>query len=353
MLIHNVCWVPPCFHLHDELALGCALCSLLFCEHFAAGVTSMDECNHRLHLACNGLHHINVLLGCQILSMCEAADFKFYVWNLDCYPHIAGMSVVVIETLSWICQHSRALLRATEIFSPVCRLSNTLVWRTHGPSWRTPCRSNGLWWSCITWQSSSWHPAVLSQGNMWDSLHFLHEIGHLQVVPWWYTVYPKKYAHGFVVLCFVVVMQSFIMNSHEVFIHIHPGCFAGTGAIVRLPQCQWSKPDGYGKISQCITTTKHSKAKTVCIFLGIYCNVLTEGIIFMDHHTFITGMDRLSEVLIFYCWEWPHVLHHVSGDFPCNMMLFCGIQFPKSRNTDDSGSRRRCWFLLGLRRHPH
>ena len=85
------------------------------------------------------------------------------------------------------------------------------------------------------------------------------------------TVYPKKYAHGFVVLCFVVVMQSFIMNSHEVFIHIHRGCFAGTGAIVRLPQCQWSKPDGYRKISQCITTTKHSKAKTVCIFLGIYC----------------------------------------------------------------------------------
>ena len=62
------------------------------------------------------------------------------------------------------------------------------------------------------------------------------------------------------------------MNSHEVFIHIHQGCFAGTGAIVRLPQCQWSKPDGYGKISQCITTTKHSKAKTACIFLGIYCN---------------------------------------------------------------------------------
>ena len=85
------------------------------------------------------------------------------------------------------------------------------------------------------------------------------------------TVYPKKYAHGFVVLCFVVVTQSFIMNSHEVFIHIHQGCFAGTGAIVRLPQCQWCKPGGYGKISQCITTTKHSKAKTVCIFLGIYC----------------------------------------------------------------------------------
>ena len=66
---------------------------------------------------------------------------------------------------------------------------------------------------------------------------------------------------------------AIIHNSHEVFIHIHQGCFAGTGAIVRLPQCQWSKPDGYGKISQCITTTKHSKTKTVCIFLGIYCMV--------------------------------------------------------------------------------
>ena len=82
---------------------------------------------------------------------------------------------------------------------------------------------------------------------------------------------PRNMHTVFVVLCFVVVMQSFIMNSHEVFIHIHQGCFAGTGAIVRLPQCQWSKPDGYGKISQCITTTKHSKAKTVCILLGIYC----------------------------------------------------------------------------------
>ena len=87
------------------------------------------------------------------------------------------------------------------------------------------------------------------------------------------TEYPKKYAHGFVVLCFVVVKQSFIMNSHEVFIYIHQGCFAGIGAIVRLPQCQWSKPDGYGKISQCITRTKHSKEKTVCIYLGIYCTL--------------------------------------------------------------------------------
>ena len=114
------------------------------------------------------------------------------------------------------------------------------------------------------------------------------------------TVYPKKYAHGFVVLCFVVFMQSFIMNSHEVFIHIHQGCFAGTGAIVRLPQCQWSKPDGYGKISQRITTTKHSKAKTVCIFLGIYCTSHTKKYAF-GFRFVVLGLWLLGTVW-FYPW---------------------------------------------------
>ena len=104
------------------------------------------------------------------------------------------------------------------------------------------------------------------------------------------TVYPKKYAHGFVVLCFVVVMQSCIMNSHEVCIHIHQGCFAGTGAIVRLPQCQWSEPDGYGKISQCITTTKHSKAKPCAYFVGYTVLILaitsvTRDPLITEHNT--------------------------------------------------------------------
>ena len=113
---------------------------------------------------------------------------------------------------------------------------------------------------------AQYYVTVMSVGDL------SYSFGVCIFIFWIATVYPKKYAHGFVVLCFVVVMQSFIMNSHEVVIHIHQGCFAGTGAIGRLPQCQWSKPDGYGNSSQCITTTKHSKAKTVCIFLGIYCS---------------------------------------------------------------------------------
>ena len=123
--------------------------------------------------------------------------------------------------------------------------------------------------------------------------HNKTQIGYIQYIP--------RNMHT-VLLCFVVVMQSFIMNSHEVFIHIHQGCFAGTGAIVRLPQCQWSKPDGYGKISQCITTTKHSKAKTVCIFLGIYCNPL----LFVTKIPFMLLYTLFNCVYLFFPYRWVH-----------------------------------------------
>ena len=59
-----------------------------------------------------------------------------------------------------------------------------------------------------------------------------------------------------------------------VFTHIHQGRSAGTGTIVRLSQCQRSKPDEHGKISQCTTTTKHSKAKTARTPPGTYCTHL-------------------------------------------------------------------------------
>ena len=92
------------------------------------------------------------------------------------------------------------------------------------------------------------------------------------------------------------------MNSHEVFIHIHQGCFACTGAIVRLPQCQWSKPDGYGKISQCITTTKHSNAKTVYIFLRIYCTLKCSNLVI--HSTYWHSLVPLNRCCLFHCDDW-------------------------------------------------
>ena len=88
-----------------------------------------------------------------------------------------------------------------------------------------------------------------------------------------------------------------------VFIHIHQGCSAGTGAIVRLSQCQRSKPDGHGKISQCTTTTKHSKAKTARTPPGIHCTHLQTRerntprehlLICMDLHIHTCAIEALN-----------------------------------------------------------
>ena len=65
---------------------------------------------------------------------------------------------------------------------------------------------------------------------------------HLSV--FWHKIYPMKYAQfccGF--LCIHYDLQ---LNSCHSFTHILQSCFTGTGAIIRLPQCQWSNPAGYG-----------------------------------------------------------------------------------------------------------
>ena len=117
-------------------------------------------------------------------------------------------------------------------------------------------------------------------------------------------------------------MQSFIMNSHEVFIHIHQGCFAGTGAIVRLPQCQWSKPDGYGKISQCITTIKHSKAKTVCIFLGIYCTYHhIKSYLNKKHKKFV----KTTAAKVSFGKAILHLTHILNHPYGCNFVFNVGV----------------------------
>ena len=193
--------------------------------------------------------------------------------------HTLHNNITISDTfirLLYVCQLLVILLNVQMLNSNVficiyiCMTENNLLEATF--CWQScivvKIMQNVLYYDIVAWQVS-----LLFYNHLWypSQIKLICDMRGWFQFPISHTVYPKKCAHGFVVLCFVVVMQSFIMNTHEVFIHIHQSCFAGTGAIVRLPQCQWSKPDGYGKISQCITTTRHSKVKTVCIFLRIYC----------------------------------------------------------------------------------
>ena len=73
-------------------------------------------------------------------------------------------------------------------------------------------------------------------------------------------------------LCFVITCLS--QDLCDWFIHILQGCITGTGAIIWLPLCQWSNPEGYGYINGLYqTTTKHNKAWTVCIMWGMHDDV--------------------------------------------------------------------------------
>ena len=50
-------------------------------------------------------------------------------------------------------------------------------------------------------------------------------------------------------LCFVIAkyVLLFLWESWDVFTHVLQGYFNDTGAIIWLPQRQWSNPEGYGK----------------------------------------------------------------------------------------------------------
>ena len=87
----------------------------------------------------------------------------------------------------------------------------------------------------------------------------------------WDTVYPIEYEQEFVVFCLVVDILRFSVDSWELFTHIRQGYFTGTGAIVRLPQCQWSNPERHRSLVLYQTTTDHNKSRT--IIFGVYCKL--------------------------------------------------------------------------------
>ena len=61
-----------------------------------------------------------------------------------------------------------------------------------------------------------------------------------------YTVYPIKYAQWCALFSFVWVTKYFVVDLYNRLTHILQDCFTGTGAIMWLPQCQWSNPEKYG-----------------------------------------------------------------------------------------------------------
>ena len=98
-------------------------------------------------------------------------------------------------------------------------------------------------------------------------------------------------------VCNVLFCCGFVLNY---FNHILQGCFTWTGAIIWLPQCQWSSPEEYGQIHHIdlqwihgITTTKKKQQKHLHILWGqtVYVTGITNEFSSQDNRDLSMSMS--------------------------------------------------------------
>ena len=83
-----------------------------------------------------------------------------------------------------------------------------------------------------------------------------------------FTVYPKKYAHGFCFAVFVVVIHWLIFPYPSGLLHWHCGNLTIAPVPAKQPWWIWINTSCEFIMNDCITTTKQSKTKPCAYFLG-------------------------------------------------------------------------------------
>ena len=88
---------------------------------------------------------------------------------------------------------------------------------------------------------------------------------------WYFTVYPKKYAHGF---CFAVLCCSYTLTGFAISIRLTSLALWQSNDCPSASKATLMNMDKYFMWIHYERLHNHKKAKhnkTVCIFLGIYC----------------------------------------------------------------------------------
>ena len=92
------------------------------------------------------------------------------------------------------------------------------------------------------------------------------------------TVYPKKYAHGF---CFAVLCCGYTLTDYPISIRLTSLALWQSNDCPSASKATLMNMDKYFMWIHYERLHNHNKAKhnkTVCIFLGIYCNMHSGGI---------------------------------------------------------------------------
>ena len=82
------------------------------------------------------------------------------------------------------------------------------------------------------------------------------------------TVYPKKYAHVFALLCFVVVIHWLIFTYPSGLLHWHCGNLTIAPVPAKQPWWIWINTSCEFIMNDCVTTTKQRTTKPCAYFLG-------------------------------------------------------------------------------------
>ena len=139
--------------------------------------------------------------------------------------------------------------------------------RFMGPTWGPPesCRPQVgpmlVPWTC--YQVCRW------------MMHHVHMT--LQCFKQRSTVYPKKYAHGF---CFAVLCCGYTLTDFPISIRLTSLALWQSNDCPSASKATLMNMDKYFMWIHYERLHNHDKAKhnkTVCIFLGIYCNLLKHG----------------------------------------------------------------------------
>ena len=120
---------------------------------------------------------------------------------------------------------------------------------------------------CLSWPHSSYVDRIQHQRAMGSYYGWHHGISYHQL-----TVYPKKYAHGF---RFAVLCCGYTLTDFPISIRLTSLALWQSNNCPSANKATLMNMDKYFMWIHYERLHNHNKAKhnkTVCIFLGIYCN---------------------------------------------------------------------------------
>ena len=128
-----------------------------------------------------------------------------------------------------------------------------------------------------------------------------------------HTVYPKKYAHGF---CFAVLFCGYTLTDFPLSIRLTSLALWQSNDCPSASKATLMNMDKYFMWIHYERLHNHNKAKhnkTVCIFLGIYCNIKTGHscavVIFHSNEAVSKGVASV----IFFIWAYSSLGVHTAN----------------------------------------